>query len=136
MLDPQGPRRTGLVIETLVTTKMLKEIIRRVEGSLLIDDLLVGFKYVANVLNTLDRTGLYNDVKCSSDQLVLAAEESHGIMILPTVRDKDAAPAARDLATLYQRLRGEGKTILDYYLHILQDLGSYVDVHRLSLIHI
>lgn len=130
MLDPQGPRRTGLVIETLVTTKMLREIVRRAKGALLIDDLLVGFKYVANVLNTLDRTGLYNDVRCSSDQLVLAAEESHGIMILPTVRDKDAAPASMYLATLYQRLRREDKTILDYYLHILQNLGNYVDVHR------
>ncbi len=130
MLDPQGPQRKGLVIKTLVTTKMLDVIVARVGESWIVDDLLVGFKYVADVLNTLDRDGSYRHVTCSSDQLVMAAEESHGIMILPAIREKDATPACMYLAILYQRLRREGKTILDYYLHLLEQLGGYADVSR------
>ncbi len=130
MLDPQGPQRRGLVIETLVTTKMLGAIVAQAGKSWIVDDLLVGFKYVADVLNTLDRDGRYRHVTCSSDKLVLAAEESHGIMVLPTIRDKDATPACLYLAILYQRLRREGKTILDYYLHLLEQLGGYADVNR------
>ena len=130
MLDPQGPRQQGLVIATLVTTKMLGDIAARARESWVIDDLLVGFKYVADVLNTLERYGRYHHVKCAPEQLVLAAEESHGIMVLPTIRDKDAVPACMYLALLHQRLQREGKTILDYYLHVLQEIGSYADVNR------
>ncbi|HIN33656.1 MAG TPA: hypothetical protein EYM83_06925 [Nitrospirales bacterium] len=130
MLDPQGPQRKGLVIETLVTTKMLGAIVAKAGESWIIDDLLVGFKYVADVLKTLERDGRYRHVTCSPDQLVLAAEESHGIMVLPTIRDKDATPACLYLAILYQRLRREGNTILDYYLDVLEHLGGYADVNR------
>ncbi len=130
MLDPQGPQRKGLVIETLVTTKMLGAIVSQAGQSWIIDDLLVGFKYVADVLNILGRDGCYRHVTCSPGQLVFAAEESHGIMVLPTIRDKDATPACLYLAILYQRLRREGKTILDYYLQLLEQLGGYADVNR------
>ena len=34
------------------------------------------------------------------------------------------------LATLYQQLRQEGKTLLDYYIHILEELGGYADINR------
>src|SRR5262245_47391916 len=45
MLDPEGPRRQGLVIETLVTTKILGRIVEKAGGgSQIVDDLLVGFK--------------------------------------------------------------------------------------------
>jgi phosphoglucomutase/phosphomannomutase len=130
MLDPKGPRRKGLVIETAVTTKLLGKIVEKSGGSLIIDDLLVGFKYVADVLKSLDQKGSYRGIACSSDKLVLAAEESHGVMILPTIRDKDATPACLYLASLYQRLRVEGRTLLDYYAGILQECGSYDTVNR------
>ena len=130
MLDPQGPQRKGLVIETLVTTKMLGAIVARAGESWIIDDLLVGFKYVADVLNTLERDGCYHHITCSPSQLVLAAEESHGVMVSSAVRDKDATPACMYLAILYRRLRAEGKTMLDYYLHLLEQLGGFADVSR------
>lgn len=130
MLDPQGPRRKGVVIETLVTTKVLGKIAEKAGQSWVVDDLLVGFKYVADVLKTLDRDGRYRDVRCSSQQLVLAAEESHGVMLLPNIRDKDSTPACMYLAALYQRLCREGKTLLDYYIQILEELGGYADVNR------
>lgn len=110
MLDPQGPKRRGLVIETLVTTKVLGRIVEKASDSWLIDDLLVGFKYIANVLKTLEREGRYRNHPGSVHQLVLAAEESHGIMVVPSIRDKDSTPACMYLAALYQRLHGKGGT--------------------------
>lgn len=135
MLDPQGPRRSGLVIETLVTTKLLGQIVKKSPGSKIIEDLLVGFKYVADVLKTLERMGRYSgrdmeDIVCSPDQLVLATEESHGVIVLPTIRDKDATPACLYLAALYQRLHQERRTLFDYYLQILDEFGGYDTVTR------
>lgn len=130
MLDPQGPRRKGLVIETLVTTKILGKIVEKAGESWIIDDLLVGFKYVADVLKRLERGEGYKGIHCSPQQLVLAAEESHGVMLLPSIRDKDSAPACMFLAALYQRLQKEGRTLLDYYVQILEELGGYADVNR------
>jgi phosphoglucomutase/phosphomannomutase len=130
MLDPRGPRRRGLVIETLVTTKIIGQIVEKAGNSWLIDDLLVGFKYIADVLKALERDGCARGIRCSVQQLVLAAEESHGIMVVPSIRDKDSAPACMYLAALYQRLCREGRTLLDYYLQILQEVGAYGDISR------
>jgi hypothetical protein len=130
MLDPLGPRRQGLVIETLVTTKLLARIAEARGGSDVIDDLLVGFKYVADVLKQLKREGRYKNVRRRPEELVLAAEESHGVVALPDILDKDSAPACMWLAGLYQRLHGEGRTLLDYYAGILEQLGGYDTVNR------
>jgi phosphoglucomutase len=130
MLDPDGPRRRGLVIETLVTTKILGRIVEQAGDSLLIDDLLVGFKYVADVLKRLGRGETYAGVSCDPERLVLAAEESHGVIMLPGIRDKDAAPACMYLAALHQRLRTRGETLLDYYVRIVEALGGYDNVNR------
>ena len=130
MLDPEGPRRRGLVIETLVTTKAIGRIVEKAGNSWLIHDLLVGFKYIADVLKTLEREGCAHGICCSVQQLVLAAEESHGIMVIPSIRDKDSTPACMYLAALYQRLYREGRTLLDYYSQILQELGAYADISR------
>lgn len=130
MLDPQGPQRKGLVIETLVTTKIMGAVVARAADSVIIDDLLVGFKYVADVLKILDREGRYRAVQGRSDDLVLAAEESHGVIMLPGIRDKDAVPACMYFAALYQRLHREGRTLLDYYIEILETLGGFDNVNR------
>jgi phosphoglucomutase len=135
MLDPQGPKRRGLVIETLVTTRILGKIVQKAGDSWLIDDLLVGFKYIGDALKELarppsERRKAYADVPFSPEQLVLGAEESHGIMMVPGVKDKDATPACMYLAALHQRLREQGQTLLDYYISILEELGGYDDVNR------
>ncbi|MEM7352976.1 MAG: hypothetical protein AAF657_19420 [Acidobacteriota bacterium] len=130
MLDPAGPQRKGLVVETLVTTKILGMIVEKAGDSWIIDDLLVGFKYVAAVLKTLEAGKPWGEVGCKPEDLVLAAEESHGVVMLPTIRDKDATPACMYLAALYQRLRVEGKTLLDYYASILEELGGFDTVNR------
>jgi phosphomannomutase len=129
MVDPKGPRRRGFVMETLVTTKLVRAVAEKA-GNPVIDDLLVGFKYIAHVLKTLEATGRYGPVTGQPQDLALAVEESHGAMLLPTPAEKDAAPACMFIAALYQRLRQEGRTLLDYYYAILEELGPYDVVNR------
>jgi hypothetical protein len=50
--------------------------------------------------------------------------------MIPTIRDKDAAPACMMLAALHQRLRARGQNLLDYYVAILEHLGGYDNVNR------
>ncbi len=130
MLDPAGPQRKGLVITTTVTTKLLRRIVEESSGSMIVDDLLVGFKYIASVLKSLERTGRYGGIEAAPSDLVMAAEESHGIMMVPSILDKDATPAAVYLAGLYQRLHKEGRSLLDYYVAILDRFGEYDTVNR------
>ena len=129
MLDPRGPQRRGLLIETLVTTRLLGEIAERA-GTPIVDDLLVGFKYVADVLEELAETGRSRGVEASPDDLVLAAEESHGVSVTARIRDKDATPAAVFLAALHEMLEPDGETLFDYYLKILDELGGFGEMAR------
>jgi len=85
---------------------------------------------VADVLKRLGRGETYQGVSCDPEELVLAAEESHGVILLPGIRDKDGTPACMYLAALHQRLRSEGRSLLDYYTDILEELGAYDNVNR------
>ena len=130
MLDPDGPQRRGLVMETLVTTKILGQIAAAAGDSWIIDDLLVGFKYMANVLKVLEQRGRWGNACTRPESLVLATEEAHGLMLTSAIRDKDSAPACMFLAALYQKVRQEGRNLLDYYIEILEKLGGYADTGR------
>jgi phosphoglucomutase len=129
LADSDGPRREGIVVTTAVTTKLLRRI-AEAAGSQIVDDLLVGFKYVAKVIVALEEEGRYGEISGKAEDVVFAAEESHGIMLNPRIRDKDAAPAALLLAVLHRRLAAEGKTLRDYYVAILDQLGGHAEAAR------
>ena len=74
--------------------------IGRAYGAQVVNDLLVGFKYHADVLWQIESTGQYGDVRGSLVDFVIATEESHGILATAGIRDKDAACAALLLATI------------------------------------
>ena len=78
-----------------MTTRLVSDIAKKA-GCPIIDNLLVGFKYVAHVLKTLDDGQAYEGIKCHSRELVLAVEESHGVLMAPDIRD---ATNARFLET-------------------------------------
>ena len=52
------------------------------------------------------------------------------MVMAPGIRDKDATPACMFLAALYQRLLDEDRTMLDYYVDMLRELGGYDNVNR------
>jgi phosphoglucomutase/phosphomannomutase len=86
-----------IVITTLVTTGLITRIGQHF-GAQVVNDLLVGFKYHADVLARLESTGQYGDVRGSLDDFIIATEESHGVLVTPEIRDKDSAGAALLLA--------------------------------------
>jgi len=120
----------GLVIETLVTTRILGKIVEKAGNSWIVDDILVGFKYIGDILKALGRDGYFGHVQCGPEALVLAAEESHGVAILPAIRDKDSTPACMYLAALFHILRRRGQSLLDYYCAVLEEVGGYDDTLR------
>lgn len=113
-----------VVITTLVTTSLITRIARHF-GSQVVNNLLVGFKHMAEVLRQLEDTGSYEDVRGTPDDMILATEESHGILAMPQIRDKDAAAACLILAELALDEKRNGRSVFDRLNMIAQEFGYY-----------
>jgi phosphoglucomutase/phosphomannomutase len=116
--------RSPIVITTEVTTRMMTRIGRHFRAQV-IDNLLVGFKYIADVLYQLDEHGRYEDVEGTPADFVIATEESHGILLTPQIRDKDAGAAALVMAELALEQKRRGKTVVDYLEQLQWDFGYF-----------
>ncbi|MGE4004042.1 MAG: phospho-sugar mutase [Planctomycetaceae bacterium] len=103
------------VVETLVTTPLIGDIARS-HGLRVIDDLLVGFKYIAE---TIDAEG--------PDNFLFGAEESIGYLAGTYARDKDAGIAALYVAECAAELRAGGKTLLDRLDELYVQYGYYLE---------
>jgi phosphoglucomutase len=102
----------GIVIKTGVTTDLMTVMCE--ENAIhMIGDLLVGYKYVGEEMNKLERDGTIQN-------LLLSCEESHGYFTGDYIRDKDAASPAILFSELAAELKKEGRTVIDY----LQDIYS------------
>jgi phosphoglucomutase/phosphomannomutase len=113
-----------VVIKTLVTTSQVTRIARHFKAQV-VENLLVGYKYIADVLRHLEKEGAYEDVRATPQDFVIACEESHGILITPEIRDKDAAGAALLLAELALDQKRKGRSVLDYLRQIERKFGYY-----------
>jgi phosphoglucomutase/phosphomannomutase len=113
-----------IVITTEVTTRLITRIARHFKAQV-VDNLLVGFKYMADVLWHLEQEGAYEDVRGTPEDMVLACEESHGILVTPKIRDKDAAGAALLMAELALDQKRRGKTVLDYLEALARTFGYF-----------
>ena len=113
-----------IVVTTEVTTGMITRIGRHFRAQV-INNLLVGFKYVADVLHQLDQFGRYEDVQGTPADFVIATEESHGILLTAQIRDKDAAAAALVMAELALEQKRRGKTVVDYLEQLQRDFGYF-----------
>jgi phosphoglucomutase/phosphomannomutase len=89
------------VVETLVTTPLIGAIARS-HGVRIVDDLLVGFKYIGETMDAL-----------GPQRFVFGAEESLGYLAGTYARDKDAGIAALYLLECAAELRASGQTLLD-----------------------
>lgn len=104
----------GLVCKTVVTTDLISLIAKHF-GAQPVDNLLVGFKYIADVINHL----------ASDETFIYGTEESHGYLAGDFVRDKDAASAAVLLSECAAKLKTEGKTVREYLDGIYQQFGYF-----------
>ena len=125
MADPAGPQLRGAVYQTLVTTMCVPRIAERAGAGPIVDDLLVGFKYIARSVHELEQSGTPPE-----GLMAFASEESHGYLVTPELRDKDATSAAVYLAALHGQLSADGYTLADYLARIYQDVGEFGDCGR------
>jgi phosphoglucomutase len=111
-----GPQH--FVVETMVTTPLIAELARanRIRA---IDNLLVGFKYIAQ---TMDREG--------PERFIFGAEESLGFLAGTYCRDKDAAIAALYLCECAAELKRQNKTLLDRLDELFTTYGYFVEAQR------
>jgi phosphoglucomutase len=116
-----------IVVCTEVTTGQVTRIARHFKAQI-VNDLLVGFKYIGDVLWQLEQKGSYEDVCGSPDDFVIGVEESHGALTTPQIRDKDAGGAAVLLAELALDQKRRGQTVLDYIERLAREFGYYHNV--------
>ena len=128
----RGGDRTGFAVTTVVTTSLFRRIAESF-GVETVDDLGIGFKYISSILNQLDDGKSYPGVSGTCDDFVLGIEESHGYLVTPTVRDKDAAGAGVLLAEITSILKNEGRSVLDYLDDVYRRFG-YVSNHLVSTV--
>jgi phosphoglucomutase/phosphomannomutase len=116
--------KSPIVVRTEVTISQITHIARHFRAQV-IDNLLVGFKYVADVLWQLEQEGAYEDVTGTPADFVIATEESHGILVTPHIRDKDAGGAALLMAELALDQKRRGQTVLDYLDRLAREFGYF-----------
>lgn len=116
-------RKSGLVLETFVTSSLISDIAKSF-GVKVRDDLLVGFKFIGEIIEKLE----------NKDDFLFAAEESLGYLRGTFVRDKDGAIASLTLAELASWLKDQGKTVVDYQNEIYEEFSYYKNIlHQVEL---
>lgn len=125
-------QRRGFAATTVVTTSLFRRI-AEAHGVRCVSDLPIGFKYIADVLNQIEEKHRYRDLQARTEDFVLGIEESHGYLVTPSLRDKDAAGAGLLLAELVSVLLERGETIPEYLDAIYRRFG-YVSNHLRSTV--
>lgn len=103
---------------TLVTTPMFRAI-GEAAGVRVIDNLLVGFKYIAQ---TIDEVG--------AEKFVFGAEESLGYLAGSYCRDKDASIAALYVMELASEAKSQGRSLFDELDRLYLRHGYFAETQR------
>ncbi|MDA0747498.1 MAG: hypothetical protein O2954_13340, partial [bacterium] len=109
----------GVVAKTIVTTD-LTSIIARSFGAKVVDNLLVGFKYISHVIEQLP----------AGAEFLFGTEESHGYLAGSFVRDKDAAIAALLISECAASQKTQGRTLRAYLDHIYATYGYFRETQK------
>jgi phosphoglucomutase len=115
-------KKPPFAITTVVTTTLFSRI-AEASNCRVLADLGVGFKYIADVLNHIETSGAFGDLNGSIEEFLIAIEESHGYLVVSSVRDKDAAGAAVLLAEAASFLKDNGMSFVDYLDAIYRKFG-------------
>lgn len=121
--------RAPVVVRTLVTTSLVSRIARHFQAQV-VENLLVGFKYIAEVLWQLELNGGYEEVRGAPADFIIGCEESHGVLVTPEIRDKDAAAGGLLLAELALDQKRLGRTVADYLHDIERKFGYFASEVR------
>jgi phosphoglucomutase/phosphomannomutase len=105
----------NVIIKTDVTTSLIQKIAAE-NNVRCIGDLLVGFKYIGDLMNKIESE---NEI----EHFILGTEESHGYLTGNYARDKDAACAAVWICEHAAELKKKNKTLLDDLAEIYARYG-------------
>lgn len=119
----QAKQRAGTIdssdyiTKTIVTTDMLSAIAANY-GVEVVDNLQVGFKYIAATILQRESTG---------GTFLMGAEESFGMLKGDYARDKDGATGVLPLAEYAAELKKAGRTLYDRLLELYEEYGLYIE---------
>ncbi|GMV41256.1 MAG: phosphoglucomutase [Myxococcales bacterium] len=131
-LAEDGRMPAGAFVVKTEVTSMLPAAIATYHGARVVDGLLVGCKYIADVMANVEERGHFGPLQATLADYVAGMEESHGVLITPNIRDKDAAGAALTLAELASREKARGRTLY----HALDDAHRKAGVHQTAQVSI
>ena len=106
------------VCTTVVTTPMFRAV-GEAAGVRVIDNLLVGFKYIGRTIDD-----------CGAKNFLFGAEESLGYLAGDYCRDKDAAIAALYVMELASELKSQGRTLSDELDRLFVKHGYFAESQR------
>ncbi len=110
----QGGADRLVTVKSIVTTDLLRVITEHYGGRCV--DVLTGFKYIAEVMKSLEGT---------DEQFLLGAEESFGYLVETEVRDKDAVSAACLAVEMTRYHQTRGVSLLRRLEEIWEEFGYY-----------
>ena len=117
----------SVVMRTEVTTALVSRL-AHAKGVQVVDHLLVGFKYIGDGIRALEEQGRFGDAMGSAGDFLVGVEESHGVLVTPGIRDKDAAGGALLLADLASAEKDQGRNLLDCLEGIWEAHGQVANV--------
>ncbi len=106
----------AVVVRTIVSSILVDRLCDSYGVNIL--EVLTGFKYIGNVINTLELQG-------QLDKFVIGYEESCGYLIGTSVRDKDAVVASILIAELTAHHKRAGLTLIDRMNQLAEQYGTY-----------
>ncbi|MEM7015356.1 MAG: phospho-sugar mutase [Verrucomicrobiota bacterium] len=111
-----------LAIKTEVTAAAITRIGEAL-GATVIDHLLVGFKYVGDIMRQIEDTGEFEGQKFELSDYLFGCEESHGCLVTTAIRDKDSAGPSLLIAELASECKQRGETVSDYLTEVYRKYG-------------
>ena len=114
--EAQGKLRSDHYLVTTLVTGQLSRALAQREGVRVVDDLLVGFKWIGKAIDANGPAGF-----------LFGFEESHGYLKGDHVRDKDAAVAGMLFAELVATLKDRQETVLEFLDGLYLDVGHFAE---------
>jgi phosphomannomutase len=106
--------RQGAVVSTVVTSDFMAEVARH--HGLPVVWTLTGFKNIAICMDRLEALG---------EAYAFSAEESYGMLIPPSLRDKDGVTAALVVAEMAGYYKAKGQTLFEAVSALMAQVGTF-----------
>ena len=107
-------QRKGAVVSTVVTSDFMAEVAR--QHGLPVVWTLTGFKFIAVCMDRLEALG---------EAYAFGAEESYGMLLPPSLRDKDGVTAALVVAEMAGHYKALGQTLFEAVEMLMARIGTF-----------